>query len=65
MYQYQVNFSKQFINGLFEGRIYHDYLRFADLKSAKAYLAKAGETIKAIGGGDYIMIDATISKLEK
>ena len=38
MYKYQVNYSKRFIDGVLQGRLYHDYLRFADWHSADEFL---------------------------
>jgi hypothetical protein len=40
MYKYQVNFSKRFTSGMFVGKLYHDYLRFADWHSADEFKNK-------------------------
>jgi len=40
MYKYQVNYSKRFTTGLFTGKLIHDYLRFADWKSADEFKNK-------------------------
>jgi hypothetical protein len=40
MYKYQVNYSKRFIDGPLKGRLYHDYLRFTDLKTANDFRKK-------------------------
>ena len=56
MYTHQVNYSKRFQSGMFEGKLYHAHAKFADLASAKKFkkLCESGHTFKACAGvSDY------------
>lgn len=39
MYTHQVSYSKRIQSGILAGRLYHTYLRFCDLQTAKAFVA--------------------------
>lgn len=64
-YRYQVNFSKRFVTGILKGHLYHDYLRFADWKSADAFKARcdAGDVF-GTDAGTYRAEDITLSAIE-
>lgn len=66
-YRYQVNYSKRFTSGILEGRLYHDYLRFADWASADQFvkLIESGhEFAECSGNGSYTADDAILTAIE-
>jgi hypothetical protein len=64
MYTWQVNFSKQFVEGHLKGRIYHDYLRFCTKADALFFAKRDGLIVSAIGGDDYRQIDSSVFPIE-
>lgn len=66
-YRYQVNFSKRFTTGILRGRLYHDYLRFTDWKTADAFrtLCESGHEFEPVAGNAaYRVEDVTLSAIE-
>ncbi len=67
MYTHQVNFSKRFVDGILKGRLYHDYLRFCDKKTAQDFKKKCESDFvfaPSAGNASYTVEDVTISELE-
>lgn len=67
MYNYQVNFSKRFVDGPLVGRLYHSYLRFTDWQSADQFREKceSGAIFEPCAGvSSYKAEDVTLSAIE-
>ena len=67
MYKYQVNYSKRFIDGVLQFRLYHDHLRFADWHSADAFRIKceSGHVFApCAGNSSYMAEDVALLAIE-
>ncbi len=64
-YTHQVNFEKVFTSGILQGKRYHDYVRFCDEGTARAFMACEGEVVAPrAGNGAYRIEDPILSTLE-
>jgi hypothetical protein len=65
MYKYQVNYSKRFTNGLFIGKLIHDYLRFPTWQSANDFKnrCESGEEFTA-NNSSYVVEDVSLFAIE-
>jgi hypothetical protein len=66
-YTHQVNYSKRFVTGLLEGKLYHDHLRFCSATDATNFTlhAKLGTVFApCAGNGAYTIDDVSIIDLQ-
>lgn len=66
-YKYQCNYSKRFTSGLLEGKLYHDYLRFATWQDADNFrkLCESGhEFAPCAGNSGYVVEDVSLFAID-
>jgi hypothetical protein len=65
MYKYQVNYSKRFTNGLFVGKLVHDYLRFQSWQNADDFRnrCESGEEFTH-DDSSYVVEDVSLFAIE-
>lgn len=67
MYKYQVNYSKRFVSGILQGKLYHDHLRFCDWQSADTFRQRceSGELFEPCAGNSaYSTEDVSLFAIE-